>query len=162
MFDVPRNFNKLDLRDFLWHAYGVPALRVRSFLRAEQARFGDRPHHPNQQSWWWPRPSKRMLVEMAPGARGGDFVWPDPPKDLKPYVYPGRSLRQKGAFLCISSFIGAGADIATDCPAPHAFFELDADADTYTEQVGQGDPRRDGARAGPRAARRRDRHSAQR
>ena len=86
-FAVPRRLNKLDLKDYLWHAYGVPVLRVRSRLRYEPPVFG-RPGQQAPQMKRWRRrvPSKRMTVEMALGPKGGDFVWPEEIKDLSPYV----------------------------------------------------------------------------
>ena len=86
-FLVPLKFNKLDLKDYLWHAYGVPVLRVRSRLCYEPPTYG-RPEQkaPQMKRWRRRQPSKRMTVEIAPGPQGGDFVWPEEIKDLSPYV----------------------------------------------------------------------------
>ena len=88
-FIVPRHFSKLDIKDYLWHAYGVPVLRVRSSLRYQKPQLGrydplSRRVVPKAGVWRYPRPIKSMTVEMAEGERGGDFVWPDAPTDLKP------------------------------------------------------------------------------
>ena len=68
--------------------YGVPVLRVRSWLRFRAPRFG-RPGQkaPLRHELHAQKPEKRMMVEMAPGERGGAFVWPEVPEDLSPYVY---------------------------------------------------------------------------
>ena len=36
-FEVPLNFNKLDMRDYLYNLYRLPTLSVRSFVRATPA-----------------------------------------------------------------------------------------------------------------------------
>lgn len=38
-------------------------------------------------SWFRPRATKKMTVELVQNAPGqGPFIWPDPPEDLTPYV----------------------------------------------------------------------------
>ncbi|KAI1503919.1 hypothetical protein F5X99DRAFT_406597 [Biscogniauxia marginata] len=74
-FKVPLTFNKLDLRDYLFHAYNVPVLGVRSQLRAQRirrSRFHKRIYRPP--------PIKTMTVELTK-----PFVWPARPVDKSPW-----------------------------------------------------------------------------
>ena len=71
-FLVPLNINKLDLKDYLFHAYGIPALAIRSSIQQQQVRRRDGMSGP----WYRPRSTKRMIVEMDASYRGGPFVWP--------------------------------------------------------------------------------------
>ena len=77
-FIVPLNFNKLDMKDYLWNAYKIPVLAVRSYV-VQQAVREDKPGAilPKRSQWYRPRSSKRMIVEMGEGKHGGPFVWPD-------------------------------------------------------------------------------------
>ncbi|CAK7268891.1 mitochondrial 54S ribosomal protein YmL41 [Sporothrix epigloea] len=85
-FQVPLRFNKLDLRDYLYHAYGVEVRSVRSWLTPQIPRrrytevdeedttrnivkFGTGP-------WYRPQPIKRMMVELVK-----PFAFPDPPAE---------------------------------------------------------------------------------
>lgn len=71
-FLVPRNFNKMDLRDYLWNVYGLRALNVTvqllhaSFTRGmdDHARFRG-PQY------------KKMTIDMAE-----PFVWPELPQHV--------------------------------------------------------------------------------
>ncbi|KAI1244433.1 hypothetical protein MGN70_014305 [Eutypa lata] len=76
-FKVPLTFNKLDLRDYLRHAYDVATLGVRSQLRQQRPRRsrlrGGRVYRPP--------PIKTMTVELAK-----PFVWPEAPEDKTPWV----------------------------------------------------------------------------
>jgi large subunit ribosomal protein L23 len=74
-FIVPLNLNKLDLRDYLWHAYGVPVISVRSYIQLQKMR-QDKPNasRPAPRRWYRPRSIKKMTVEMD-----RPFVWPAEP-----------------------------------------------------------------------------------
>ena len=82
-FIVPLSFNKLDLKDYLWHAYKIPVLSVRSYVLQQKVR-PDKPGtvDPMPRKWYRERSTKRMIVEMGEGEHGGPFVWPDEIKDF--------------------------------------------------------------------------------
>lgn len=67
---VPLSFNKLDLRDYLYHAYNVEVASVRSFIKQPRA---DRRGQNNDGPWYRPRAKKMMIAELVK-----PFVWPDP------------------------------------------------------------------------------------
>ncbi|KAI1822793.1 hypothetical protein F4861DRAFT_540613 [Xylaria intraflava] len=74
-FIVPLTFNKLDMRDYLLHAYKVPVIAVRSLIQQrpiKTAKVGGRIYRPP--------PIKNMIVELTK-----PFVWPQRPKDVKPW-----------------------------------------------------------------------------
>ncbi|RMJ28512.1 hypothetical protein PHISP_00639 [Aspergillus sp. HF37] len=79
-FQVPLSFNKLDLRDYLRRAYGVHAIRVRSFVQQQKVtrakRFGKPGYGPLRR----PMSTKKMTVEMTE-----PFVWPEVPEDMSPW-----------------------------------------------------------------------------
>ncbi|KAK2627792.1 hypothetical protein QTJ16_002438 [Diplocarpon rosae] len=81
-FEVPLNMNKLDLRDYLWNAYGVQVLGVRSYIQQQKVR-QDKPGAKRIQprKWYRPRAIKRMLVELEK-----PFVWPEVPENFDEYV----------------------------------------------------------------------------
>jgi large subunit ribosomal protein L23 len=72
---VPLSFNKLDLRDYLLHAYNVATVGVRSAIY-------QRP--PGRSSVhgriFRPLPIKMMTVELTQ-----PFVWPERPEDKSPW-----------------------------------------------------------------------------
>ncbi|KAI9679411.1 MAG: hypothetical protein M1817_005433 [Caeruleum heppii] len=77
-FLVPLNLNKLDLRDYLHHAYGLRTRSIRSYVqqqRVQQDKTGAR--RPSPRRWFRPRSIKRMTVEMD-----RPFVWPEAPDDF--------------------------------------------------------------------------------
>lgn len=76
-FAVPLQFNKLDLRDYLYHVYNVEVTSVRSFINQPSPR---RKHGFGK--WYRPRSNKMMIAELVK-----PFVWPDPPQreDLKEF-----------------------------------------------------------------------------
>ncbi|KAI9652784.1 MAG: hypothetical protein M1831_006586 [Alyxoria varia] len=78
-FRVPLWFSKLDMRDYLFHAYNVRTYRIRSFVQGWgiKKRLGY-PKNPNKRLFFRPKSRKRMTVELEK-----PFVWPDPPKDLE-------------------------------------------------------------------------------
>ncbi|KAK4193724.1 hypothetical protein QBC35DRAFT_480055 [Podospora australis] len=71
-FVVPLSFNKLDLADYLHHAYNVDVLSVRSFINQKA------PVRKNgfYGKWYRPRSEKMMIAELAK-----PFVWPDAPSE---------------------------------------------------------------------------------
>ncbi|KAL2156942.1 hypothetical protein VTH06DRAFT_1870 [Thermothelomyces fergusii] len=77
-FAVPLQFNKLDLRDYLYHVYNVEVTSVRSFVNQPLPRRKFQGHG----KWYRPRSKKMMIAELVK-----PFVWPDPPKheDLKEF-----------------------------------------------------------------------------
>ncbi|RYP77737.1 hypothetical protein DL770_007021 [Monosporascus sp. CRB-9-2] len=75
-FKVPRTFNKMDLRDYLLHAYEVATLGVRSQLRQQRPR-RSKVHG----RIYRPPPIKTMTVELAK-----PFVWPARPEDKTPWT----------------------------------------------------------------------------
>ncbi|KAI4127296.1 MAG: hypothetical protein LQ347_004664 [Umbilicaria vellea] len=77
-FIVPLRLNKLDLKDYLYHAYQLPVLSVRSYVQQQKVR-QDKPDKllPAQRRWYRPRAIKKMTVEME-----RPFVWPDEPTDF--------------------------------------------------------------------------------
>ncbi|OJD37696.1 mitochondrial 54s ribosomal protein 41 [Diplodia corticola] len=84
-FIVPLKLNKLDMRDYLWHAYGVKVTNVRSFVQQAKIRQDDPARKRAMPRRWYRGPSiKKMTVEMDK-----PFVWPDEPEDWAPY---GRDL----------------------------------------------------------------------
>ncbi|KAI0387703.1 hypothetical protein F5Y04DRAFT_10057 [Hypomontagnella monticulosa] len=84
-FRVPLTFNKLDLRDYLLHAYNVPVLAVRSHITQRLPR-RSKMHH----RIYRPPPVKTMTVELHQ-----PFAWPEPPKDLSPWNPPQLEKRHK-------------------------------------------------------------------
>jgi large subunit ribosomal protein L23 len=71
-FAVPLQFNKLDLRDYLYHVYNVRITGVRSFInqQAPVRKGGFRGR------WYRPRPQKMMIADLEK-----PFVWPEPPAE---------------------------------------------------------------------------------
>ncbi|KAI0150394.1 ribosomal protein L23-domain-containing protein [Xylariaceae sp. FL1272] len=79
-FKVPMKFNKLDMRDYLLHAYNVPVTAVRSQVKAQAIR------HSNITGRKGRKPSiKTMTVELKE-----PFVWPEPPtqEEMSAWVSP--------------------------------------------------------------------------
>ncbi|KAL7275731.1 mitochondrial 54S ribosomal protein YmL41 [Rhizina undulata] len=80
-FIVPLNINKLDLRDYLLHAYGVEVLSVRSYIQQQKILKA----RPSERAliganYYRPRAIKKMTVELAM-----PFVYPEEPTDLSPW-----------------------------------------------------------------------------
>ena len=78
-FRVPLWFSKLDIRDYLWHAYGVEIYSVRSYVKQQRVEAGNpnKPGKPAARRWHRPRSWKFMTCELAK-----PFVWPEEPEDL--------------------------------------------------------------------------------
>ncbi|KAL2070219.1 hypothetical protein VTL71DRAFT_13245 [Oculimacula yallundae] len=91
-FIVPLNINKLDLRDYLWHAYGVQVRGVRSYIQQQKVR-QDKPGvtRVSPRKWYRPRAIKKMLVEMEK-----PFVWPETPKTFEKWDKKTYDEAQKG------------------------------------------------------------------
>ncbi|KAI9842500.1 MAG: hypothetical protein M1837_007094 [Sclerophora amabilis] len=80
-FIVPLTFNKLDIKDYLYHAYSVRVLSVRSYVQQQQVRQDKaREKVPKPRRWFRPRSIKKMTVEME-----SPFVWPPEPEDYSPW-----------------------------------------------------------------------------
>ncbi|KAJ8108102.1 hypothetical protein OPT61_g8406 [Boeremia exigua] len=75
-FQVPLDFSKYDLRDYLYHAYNVKCFNIRSYVKQMPIR--DTVAKPR--SWFREESKKYMTVEMEQ-----PFVWPALPKDTKPW-----------------------------------------------------------------------------
>lgn len=80
-FIVPLHFNKLDMRDYMWHVYGVRALTVRSFVEQQRVRAIDPDADIPRRKWHRPPAIKKMTIEMDK-----PFVWPEEPSDYSEYV----------------------------------------------------------------------------
>ncbi|KXT08990.1 hypothetical protein AC579_71 [Pseudocercospora musae] len=76
-FKVPLWFSKLDLRDYLWHAYQVEILAVRSYVKQSRVQSG-KPNdiRPAIRRWHRPKAKKFMTVSLV-----HPFVWPERSKD---------------------------------------------------------------------------------
>ncbi|KAI1142318.1 hypothetical protein F5Y05DRAFT_222105 [Hypoxylon sp. FL0543] len=77
-FRVPLTFNKLDIRDYLLHAYNVPVIGVRSQLTQRRPRQSKVSHR-----MFRPPPVKTMTVELQQ-----PFAWPKAPEDLSAWNPP--------------------------------------------------------------------------
>lgn len=71
-FAVPRNFNKMDLRDYLWHVYGLRALNVTVQLTPPVYQRGMDDHARFRGPQF-----KYMTIEMEE-----PFIWPSIPEEL--------------------------------------------------------------------------------
>ena len=81
-FIVPLNLNKLDIKDYLYHAYDVRVISVRSYVQQQRVQQDkERAYDPKRNRWFRPRSIKKMTVQMDKG-----FVWPEEPTDFKPSV----------------------------------------------------------------------------
>lgn len=72
---MPLHFSKLDLRDYLWHAYSVRTLSIRSQVVLVPIRFvqqGSERDIPGKKLAYRPRSLKRMTVRLEK-----PFVWPE-------------------------------------------------------------------------------------
>lgn len=77
---MPLWFSKLDLKDYLFHAYSVPCHNIRSYVEQTRVRQGavQNSPKPTPKRWHRPKATKRMTVELA-----RPFVWPAEPAELK-------------------------------------------------------------------------------
>lgn len=79
-FLVPLSFNKLDMRDYLFHAYNVRVHNIRSFIKQHPIQSVETGHWrdlPGKRRQFRPKSTKKMLVELDK-----PFVWPETPTDL--------------------------------------------------------------------------------
>jgi large subunit ribosomal protein L23 len=77
-FRVPLFFSKLDLRDYLWHAYKVEIVAVRSYIKQQRVRAENVGGRPAPRRWHRPRAHKHMTVQLV-----RPFVWPEEPESYK-------------------------------------------------------------------------------
>lgn len=71
-FLVPRNFNKMDLRDYLWNVYGLRALNVTTQLLHAKFQRG-----PQDYARYRGPQFKKMTIDMEE-----PFIWPDLSEEL--------------------------------------------------------------------------------
>lgn len=97
LFKIPLSFSKLDLRDYLWHLYGLKTTRIAVALTPHRWRTSFRSGTALKERR---STQKRAIVDMAE-----PFVFPDVPIDLTDYaVYEYRKelfnsrLRMQEAF----------------------------------------------------------------
>lgn len=76
-FIVPKSFNKLDLRDYLFHIYGLRAMNITTQLL--HARY--RRYTPMLPRYREPQ-IKKMTIDMAE-----PFIWPNEPENKDPWNY---------------------------------------------------------------------------
>ncbi|KAI9667468.1 MAG: hypothetical protein M1821_000284 [Bathelium mastoideum] len=90
-FIVPLDINKLDIRDYLFHAYGITCLRVRSYVQQQRIQHGQTTlGRLKPRTWHRPRSVKRMTVEMDK-----PFVWPEEPDNFEPWSKETRDATEK-------------------------------------------------------------------
>lgn len=78
-FIVPLWFSKLDLRDYLYHAYNTRIVSVRSYVKQSRITQGkNHPERPQYKRWHRPRAIKHMTVELE-----RPFAWPEEPESYK-------------------------------------------------------------------------------
>lgn len=73
---MPLRFTKFDLRDYLWHLYGVESLSVRSYVRLQPLQR----RYPTSRRMYRPQSRKFMMVQMP-----DPFAFPEIPEDLEPW-----------------------------------------------------------------------------
>jgi large subunit ribosomal protein L23 len=78
-FLVPLDIGKLDLRDYLFHAYNIRAVNIRSYVEQQKVCVSDDAQG-RYRRWHRPRAKKYMTVEMD-----RPFVWPEEPTDWEPW-----------------------------------------------------------------------------
>lgn len=94
-FLVPRNFNKLDLRDYLWHIYGLRALNITVQLLHAKWERGIRDLGRYRGTQY-----KKMTIDMEE-----PFIWPELPEEAKGFSEDIENQRK-----LIESKNGAGSD----------------------------------------------------
>jgi len=85
-FLVPLDLGKLDLRDYLFHAYNIQATNIRSYVEQQKVRVQ---YQTGGRRWRRPRAKKYMTVEMDK-----PFVWPAEPENWE--AWGGKGLRPEG------------------------------------------------------------------
>lgn len=86
-FTVPLWFSKLDLRDYLFHAYNVRTHGIRSYVKLQRVAQskelkvnGEQYSRPIYKRWHRPPSIKRMTVELEE-----PFVWPEELEDYSAF-----------------------------------------------------------------------------
>lgn len=86
-FTVPLWFSKMDIRDYLFHAYNVRIQGVRSYVKLQRVtqgkpfKVGTQDYsRPQYKRWHRPPSIKRMTVELE-----RPFVWPEPLEDMSAF-----------------------------------------------------------------------------
>lgn len=89
---MPLTFNKLDLRDYLYHLYNVEVTSIRSLINQKMPTQRTAPGKHSGQ-WYRPQPSKLMIVDLVK-----PFVWPERPaeKDMTPWDHKLSVAVEKG------------------------------------------------------------------
>ncbi|EGV66443.1 hypothetical protein CANTEDRAFT_101102 [Yamadazyma tenuis ATCC 10573] len=100
-FLVPRNFNKLDLRDYLWHVYGLRALNITvQLLHAKFERsMTDMGRYRGPQY-------KKMTIDMEE-----PFVWPQLPAEAKSF---SETIENQTDIIEIKNSLGSDKDKQTN------------------------------------------------
>jgi large subunit ribosomal protein L23 len=75
-FQVPLNFTKFDLRDYLWNLYNVEVRKVRSVVQQEPLKR----RNPFTHAFYRPMSKKYMYVDLVQ-----PFQWPALPEDKEPW-----------------------------------------------------------------------------
>ncbi|KAF2661355.1 hypothetical protein K491DRAFT_774036 [Lophiostoma macrostomum CBS 122681] len=86
-FQVPLNFSKFDLRDYLYHAYNVRALSIRSYIEQQPVRA----HVSAPRQLFRPEAKKFMTIEMS-----APFVWPAEPESWEKWMDEGAEGKKTG------------------------------------------------------------------
>ena len=75
-FKVPLNFSKFDLRYYLFHAYNVRSVNIRSSIKHSPIRDSENA----RRTWYREEQQKFMVIEMD-----RPFVWPAEPENFEPW-----------------------------------------------------------------------------
>ncbi|KAF2761667.1 hypothetical protein EJ05DRAFT_179799 [Pseudovirgaria hyperparasitica] len=111
-FHVPLNFSKMDLHDYLYHAYGLKVKNIRSWVTNGYATKEKRPSTSFDllyaKAWRWVEGKKYMIVELHE-----PFIWPKPTK--------GKMRNKKtGEVEEVDDFRPWGKQLDADYTAPQA------------------------------------------
>ncbi|CCF58500.1 hypothetical protein KAFR_0E03490 [Kazachstania africana CBS 2517] len=99
-FIVPKSFNKLDLKDYLFHLYGLRALNVTTqLLHAKYHRLT-----PNSGRFRGPQ-IKKMTIDMEQ-----PFIWPEEPKEGELDTWNGKFVEELEKFR-EETQISVGSDV---------------------------------------------------
>jgi len=78
-FDVPLDFNKLDMKSYLKQAYNVDVVHIRSTVIQQKVQRKPTSSPYSQGRLFRPKSKKKMTVQLVE-----PFIWPEPIKDLSP------------------------------------------------------------------------------
>ncbi|ODQ81445.1 hypothetical protein BABINDRAFT_32726 [Babjeviella inositovora NRRL Y-12698] len=113
-FIVPKSFNKFDLRDYLWHLYGIRALKITTQLQHAKWTRGplDRARFRDSQI-------KKMTIDLEE-----PFVWPEP--------YAAYELNSKQNEYEMKKFSSLFQSVGSDKGRPTGAFDglFDREADS--------------------------------